>query len=249
MPRKPGPVRPRRKDEREYERMLRQTVLDPLFRDLRAGLVNVTALAQALALIDAEAYQNPGRYLPVDEIAEQLAKLEGYHRARLIATFKSALGVNIRPYLTQSLIESYMAVRVEANVALVKTIPPRAHEGLKRRLTKALQDKPFDRQHVTNMLQEEYRVSGYNVRRLARDQTTKTIGGLTELRHQQIGIERYQWSTSLDERVRATHIVQHGRTFTWNNPPAETGHPGNDVQCRCVAIPIILQADRDRLGG
>ena len=249
MPRKPGPVRPRRSDERKYEALLRRAVLDPLFRDFRAGLVNVAGLAQALQGIDAAAYVNAGRALPVEEIAAALSRVEGYHRTRLIRTFKSALGVDIRPFLSQPAVETFMAVRVEANVSLIRTIPPRAHAGLRKRLIRELTNKPFDRQSVTKMLTDEYRVSGYNVRRLARDQTTKTVGALTEVRHRQLGIEGYTWSSSLDERVRPTHIQNEGQRFRWNSPPGQTGHPGQDVQCRCVAEPLVLQADRDRLKG
>ena len=54
-----------------------------------------------------------------------------------------------------------------------------------------------------------------------------------------MGIEEYRWRTSKDERVRATHAANEGKVFRWDTPPAETGHPGNDVQCRCDARPII----------
>lgn len=248
MPRNPGPVNPRRKDEREYNRVLRETVLDPLFAQLRAGLVEATGLAQALQRIDASAFYNAGRGLPIDEIAEVLARVEGYHRARLIKSFRSALGVDIRPLLVEPPIQQFMARKVSENVDLIRTIPPRAHAGLKRRLRRLLEDAPFDRQKVTKALRTEYRVSGWNLRRIARDQTTKTIGGLTQVRHQQIGVEAYRWSTSLDERVRPTHIVKEGALFRWSNAPPDTGHPGHDIMCRCVAIPVILEADRDRLG-
>ena len=248
MPRNPGPVNPRKKDEKAYERAIRKEVLDPLFRQLRAGLVGVVSLAQALRQIDADAFVNVGRGLPVDEIREALQRVEGYHRARIIKTFRSALGVDIRPLLAQPPVDVFMAHKVSENVDLIRTIPPRAHEGLKARLIRELQNRPFDRQRLDRMLRREYRSSGYNVRRITRDQTTKTIGGLTQIRHQQLGLEGFRWSTSLDERVRPTHIAKEGQLYRWSNPPADTGPPGHDIMCRCVAIPIILQADRDRLG-
>ena len=70
-----------------------------------------------------------------------------------------------------------------------------------------------------------------------------------QLRQQQVGIESYQWLTSQDERVRPTHIRNSGLVFDWGRPPPDTGHLGNDVMCRCTAIPVVTQAARARLTG
>ena len=56
-----------------------------------------------------------------------------------------------------------------------------------------------------------------------------------------------QWLTSDDERVRPSHREKVGKFFRWDDPPADTGHPGADIQCRCVAIAALLKRDRDRL--
>ena len=46
----------------------------------------------------------------------------------------------------------------------------------------------------------------------------------------------YIWHTSGDDKVRPSHAVNNGRIFSWDNPP-ETGHPGEDYNCRCSAEP------------
>ena len=46
----------------------------------------------------------------------------------------------------------------------------------------------------------------------------------------------YIWRTRGDGKVRASHAVNNGRIFSWDNPP-ETGHPGEDYGCRCTAEP------------
>lgn len=50
--------------------------------------------------------------------------------------------------------------------------------------------------------------------------------------------EQYVWRTQHDERVRTSHRVNDGRIFSWSEPPL-TGHPGEDYNCRCEAIPYI----------
>ncbi|MCH8952603.1 MAG: minor capsid protein [Proteobacteria bacterium] len=48
----------------------------------------------------------------------------------------------------------------------------------------------------------------------------------------------YVWRTLGDDKVRPSHAANHGRLFSWANPPA-TGHPGEDYNCRCDWIPYI----------
>lgn len=80
---------------------------------------------------------------------------------------------------------------------------------------------------------------------IARDQTLKLSGNLTQARQVAAGVTSYIWSTSNDERVRPEHEALSGETFSWDAPP-DVGHPGEDIQCRCVAIPIISEfADLD----
>jgi SPP1 gp7 family putative phage head morphogenesis protein len=73
---------------------------------------------------------------------------------------------------------------------------------------------------------------------IARDQTSKLNGNLTRLRQEEIGVTRYKWSTAGDERVRPTHRANEGKIFEWANPP-KTGHPSHEINCRCVAIPLL----------
>ncbi len=73
---------------------------------------------------------------------------------------------------------------------------------------------------------------------IARDQTAKFYSSLQENRMKDAGIDRYRWSTAADERVRASHRRLNGRFYSFNKPPS-VGNPGQPIQCRCVAIPVI----------
>ncbi len=93
-------------------------------------------------------------------------------------------------------------------------------------------------------IKERHGVSESRARLIARDQTLKANSQLTQARHREAEVERYVWSSSRDERVRDIHGELDGRTFSWNDPPVtneagEQNHPGEDYQCRCVAIPVL----------
>jgi hypothetical protein len=49
--------------------------------------------------------------------------------------------------------------------------------------------------------------------------------------------ERYVWETRGDAKVRLSHRRNEGKIFRWDTPPP-TGHPGQDYNCRCLALPF-----------
>jgi SPP1 gp7 family putative phage head morphogenesis protein len=91
---------------------------------------------------------------------------------------------------------------------------------------------------LKRLLRERAEVSESRAELIARDQTLKLNGQITATRQMRAGVERYVWSTSQDERVRDSHAELEGQTFSWTEPP-EVGHPGQDFQCRCVALPVV----------
>lgn len=65
---------------------------------------------------------------------------------------------------------------------------------------------------------------------------------MTAERHQSIGIEKFEWYDSADERVRDTHKRLSGKVFSYDDPPTVNGRvvlPDEDYRCRCVAIPVF----------
>ncbi len=91
---------------------------------------------------------------------------------------------------------------------------------------------------LADLLQGRTGVAESRAMLIARDQTTKLNGALNEIRQTEAGVTSYTWSTSLDERVRDEHSEREGEVFDWDSPP-EDGHPGEPIQCRCVAIPVV----------
>jgi len=89
-----------------------------------------------------------------------------------------------------------------------------------------------------DIVQDRLGVAESRARLIARDQVQKLNSQLSAARQRSIGIERYRWSTAGDERVRESHAAKAGEVFRWDDPPSDTGHPGQDIQCRCSAIPL-----------
>lgn len=95
---------------------------------------------------------------------------------------------------------------------------------------------------LRDKLLERGDVSESRAELIARDQTLKLNGAITQIRQENAGVESYTWSTSNDERVREEHAELEGQVFSWSDPP-DVGHPGQDFQCRCVALPVIEELE------
>ena len=260
-PKVPKPVEPLKRHATEYEAALRRIIIDPiarpLFRLARKGATAARLLRQARKPVDLGAKP--------ENLAVQVVRVAYlYHRQKTISTFKAAgydietmidnrppVG-QIRAFYTRQFphfdenqwgimpeqVEEEVRYMVRENARLIRTIPPRFLDRLTDDLTALMTERPQDLQAVSKLLTERYEVTGWNMRRLARDQTTKLAARQTQLRHRQLGIEQYTWISSLDERTRPTHRALHDRVFSWDKPPS-IGHPGTPVLCFPGSVRIL----------
>lgn len=97
-------------------------------------------------------------------------------------------------------------------------------------------------------------IAADRIKRIARDQTAKLNENLNEMAMRDAGVEFFEWSTANDERVSTGfggHKQLDGKIYKWGDnahyPIIDTyGHrgvPGQRVNCRCSALPVILQKD------
>lgn len=179
-----------------------------------------------------------GRVLDRARVGETLRKVAtSISRKNLIDTnsqLKSTLGIEVfSDRATQQQVELFVA----SNVGLVESV----EDDMINRLRRSVYRNAMRGGRIEDLSDEIKRTIGVTESKadfLARDQTAKLNGELTELRQRSVGVSKYIWSTSLDERVRPDHAEREGEVFDWDSPP-EGGHPGEDYNCRCVAIPVF----------
>lgn len=84
---------------------------------------------------------------------------------------------------------------------------------------------------------------------IARDQVGKLQHRMTRAAHRAAGVEGYRWIEVGDDAVRDEHRAaadrsRRGHVYTWGAPEVEgvmgdLVEPGEDIQCRCTAYPVI----------
>lgn len=167
---------------------------------------------------------------------------------RLAGAIRGAIGVDVSHILHANgpMLQS-MTFATRNNVALIKTIPEQYFDRVYQTVTDSW-TSGMRWESMVEQIQRDGEITENRAKLIARDQTSKMNAAFNQERQQQVGIEKFEWSTSEDERVRESHAELDGQVFDWNNPPVvddEVATPGTPINCRCVAIPVI---DMDLLG-
>lgn len=157
-------------------------------------------------------------------------------------TMNTVMGINVfqrEPFLNDT-INSF----VEENATLIQDLQEKTYrdiEGIVQRGIRSGKRHEEIRGEIvgTKITKGVFKKLETRINLIARDQVSKLNGQLTQLRQTNIGIKEYIWRTSEDERVRTSHAAKNGNKYRWNKPPVDTGHPGEDYQCRCWAEAVF----------
>ena len=226
--------------------------LEPLYARTTDGLVRDEQVPRRS--LETTFSRMAQRFGGIGQTAQRLSDLAVERNAeavddRLKAAIKASLSIDISPVLNQSgPILDAMKAATKANIELIKSIPEQHFE----KLGNAIEKRMASGVRFEELAKEIERIGDVTESRaklIARDQTSKMNSAFNQARQTSLGIERYRWQTSGDERVREDHAENDGKVFSWNDPPTTTGHPGEDINCRCVAIPVFdLDKEEELLG-
>jgi len=179
----------------------------------------------------------------VKEAAKSIAR---FHKIKFGNNALSMGGEKLRgePWL-----KGYLADWTVQNVSLIKDIPLDSITRIENQVTSSVlrgDSRTFLKDQIQNIL----KISENRAKLIARDQSNKMYGTLTELRSHNNGWDFYEWDTVGDERVRKDHARLNGRIFKFSEPPitvttgsrsGERNNPSQDIQCRCIALVVFDQ--------
>lgn len=155
------------------------------------------------------------------------------------------LGVN--PIMLEPWLEQEVKNFIAENASLITTLPQESLSDIEQLVFRE-RKRGASPAEMRAKIVEQFGVTQGRAKVIARDQVSKFNGRLSEQRQRNLGINEYIWRTSKDGRVRSDHEHLDGKTFKWSDPPVtvttgkragERNHPGQDIQCRCQAEPVI----------
>ena len=197
-----------------------------------------------LAVVDTVRRGAAQAFKPDEEGIEAIARqLDLFASRQLRKTIKRVARVSIVQTAED---DALFREFVSENVAKITSISSAYFDDIEKSIRDSF-DKGRTTRKIRDEIQARYGVSRSRATLIARDQISKLNGQITEHKQTSLGITRYVWSSSGDERVRPSHAANDGKVFEWSKPPPETGHPGNDYQCRCIAEPIFDDEDPEEV--
>ena len=228
----------------DIERALQQPQ-SPFFMDDAEGFKAISAKALLAYL---EKYEKTDHTSQAENIAQGfVSRGDAQNQAEVSTNIKNQTGVDLAGYLrTSPNITEKVNVMTTANVQLIKSIRSQYLDKVKNAVTQALVSGSLNKD-LTAQIKALGQTTGKRAMFIARDQSSKLNAALTQARHEDVGVTKYMWSTSGDERVRDSHAEKDGQIFEYANPPADTGHPGHDVNCRCVAIAVFDEVQEKQI--
>lgn len=175
--------------------------------------------------------------------AEDISEFNKKETTKLITQI---LGVSLSDY-EPAVGEQIKAFQKE-NIALIKSLTTQQIERVEPLIYRGVRQGLSYTQIIKNMRADQA-ITRNRARLIARDQTNKFNGQLSQIRQKSVGVTEYRWRNSNDNRVRGnpaglypkskySHWNREGKKYKWSDPPPD-GHPGEPIQCRCWAEPVI----------
>jgi SPP1 gp7 family putative phage head morphogenesis protein len=237
------PVRPPLNHEASYRSSL-LTIVEQMRQQLYAELAKTKAHTnlQYSQTIDNIFNQYINKPMFGVSIASTYVKsLNEYHQRLFLFSVKKAIGINVNDFISKAGLNSLMQEAINTNVELIQSIPVELLPQVKDVVAQSFSELGFDQANLRKQIDKRFNVTKSRAKLIARDQTNKTIGKMTEFRQKSLGITEYQWLGVDDSRERQTHLANNNKRFNYSNPPTLTGNPGQDYNCRCVAKGIITE--------
>lgn len=189
------------------------------------------------------------------KLAKALAKstvsrVDRLSKRRLDQSLKELSGgLTIKtPDLPESMISTLQAATAR-NVGLIKSIQSKFHEQIAQEVLNNIGDQQAVYENAKKLVSRVYfhgETTEERARLIARDQVSKMSSEMSAARAKSAGITKFKWRHSgASNEPRKLHKRYDGQVFSYDDLPIidertqERGLPGQAINCRCVAIPII----------
>lgn len=159
-------------------------------------------------------------------------------KARFERMLANTLGVDVLQIIGDEGIDQVFKTAVFENAGLIRDISKKQISQVQRAVFDNFAGRKLKGGTLSQEIQRVAKVTKSRADLIARDQSQKLNSAFNRARQEANGIEEYIWKTVGDSRVRDLHAARNGKKFRWDSPPSD-GHPGEPVNCRCVAKAVI----------
>jgi SPP1 gp7 family putative phage head morphogenesis protein len=152
-------------------------------------------------------------------------------------------GIELNKDYSYRFLKKFLELSIESNVSIIKNLKVDVANKLEETIYRNFEaGKTFT--ELSKELVERFGIDKRRAIKIARNEIKNTYTQLNKKRMVEYGVDKATWDTSGDERVRSSHKKFEGKEYIvgkglWNEDIKKYVEPGDEINCRCIAIPII----------
>jgi SPP1 gp7 family putative phage head morphogenesis protein len=177
------------------------------------------------------------------KLAEYFAKTVSRRSDSSLQRILQQGGMSVK-FKTTKAQKDVLQASVHENVSLIRSIPQRHLDEVEGLVMRSVQ-RGRALGELSKELHKRYGVTKRRAALIARDQNNKISGALHRVRQLELGIEEAIWIHSGGgKEPRPTHVRNNGKKYSvakgwWDPAEKKFIMPGELINCRCVARPVI----------
>jgi len=200
--------------------------------------IAIEAIRQKFDFIAAAEQISQGMVSRVSRINENKTK----------KTIENAIGVDVGNIIASENLTSFVEMQTIQNAELIKSVPQGAIEDIRRivlnGLSEGLRHEEITKQISGSSLNSTFNKMNNRIKTIARTEVAKLNSQITNKRLTNLGIKKAVWDATNDSRTRPCHAIRDGKEYDiavglYSSCDGNTIQPGQEINCRCVAVPIV----------
>lgn len=168
--------------------------------------------------------------IPMRNTASKIAEL-----SKMVWTRQRPVDLLVSPLLSEPWLETQLQDFAAENASLITKIGQDTADRIQAATVDAVKRGSGRGALREQILKIDKTIGQTRAKTIARDQIGKLQANLTQVRAERAGVNKYEWQTVGDNRVRPKHQALDGDIREFGKGLA----PGDDVNCRCVSIPLL----------
>jgi len=160
----------------------------------------------------------------------------------------NAIGVDVASIIASENLAEFVELQTLQNAELIKSVPQDAIEEIRRIVLNGLSEgkrhEEIAKEISGTSANSTFNKMNNRIKTIARTEVAKVNSQITNKRLTNLGIKRAIWDATGDSRTRTCHAVRNGKEYDiekglYSSCDGKTIQPGQEINCRCVAVPII----------
>lgn len=164
------------------------------------------------------------------------------------AAVQNALGVDLKNIIQSENLSDFVEMQIVKNAELIKSVPQESLEDIRRIIFNGL-SSGIRYEELASAIAGHNSSSVFNkmnvrIKTIARTEVAKINSQIANKRLSNLGIEKAVWNATGDSRTRPCHEKRDGKEYLiseglYSSCDGLTIQPGQEINCRCVAVPVV----------